>query len=249
MPELRMLNERGMSFFASYLDDVRAGAVKGPPLELLDDPATSARIGKDAGLEQKLLPTRMDAAQYLQEVLRPLDRKDVDHNSGLWTWLSLFFFEQLCPRGSDGIRKVKATYRYLLPRPVDPEHFRHYYRHLLAGAYTTLRMHARGARLLLCGAIDKFDDFNEQVASRQELITNRSLVQTLDVLYFDFAEGSAKRGAAPNKRKPGTLRRLIDVVSQVDLTYDLYSMTAEEFLAVLPAEFDSWAGRSPSPNV
>jgi len=42
------------------------------------------------------------------------------------------------------------------------------------------------------------------------------------------------------KDMPGTLYRFIDVIQQLDLTYDLYSMNGEEILGLLPPEFDRW---------
>jgi len=39
---------------------------------------------------------------------------------------------------------------------------------------------------------------------------------------------------------PGTLYRFIDVVQQLGLTYDLYSMTGDQILQLLPSEFDRW---------
>jgi hypothetical protein len=42
------------------------------------------------------------------------------------------------------------------------------------------------------------------------------------------------------KSSPGTLLRFIDIIQQLDLTYDLYSMSGEEILALLPPEFDKW---------
>ena len=40
----------------------------------------------------------------------------------------------------------------------------------------------------------------------------------------DTKKDRPKRGAASTKRKPGTLRRFVDLIQQLDLTYDLYSM-------------------------
>jgi hypothetical protein len=39
---------------------------------------------------------------------------------------------------------------------------------------------------------------------------------------------------------PGTLLRFIDVVQQLDLNFDLYSMNAEALIGLLPSEFDAW---------
>jgi hypothetical protein len=36
------------------------------------------------------------------------------------------------------------------------------------------------------------------------------------------------------------VRRLVAVIQQFDLTYDLYAMTADQILTLLPPEFDRW---------
>jgi len=52
---------------------------------------------------------------------------------------------------------------------------------------------------------------------------------------------SLKRGAADSKgKRPGSLRRLITVIDQFSLTYDLYGMNDDEILDLLPSEFERW---------
>lgn len=66
-------------------------------------------------------------------------------------------------------------------------------------------------------------DVSGRFASRMQLISNRALVQAVDKLYFDPGSegaGRPKRGALTRTR-PGNLRRLVTVVQQLDLTYDL----------------------------
>jgi len=36
------------------------------------------------------------------------------------------------------------------------------------------------------------------------------------------------------------LRRFVDVLQQLDVNYDLYSMSAEAIVGLLPDEFDKW---------
>jgi len=160
-------------------------------------------------------------------------------SSTLWNWLGLFYFNQLCQPSPNGTRKPGKNYRYLLPPVTSTDHFRHYYRHLLAGPYRVLRLHPEGARALLSNSVDEAGDFNEQVASRLELVTNRAFVGAIDALYFDSDKDKPKRGAL-NYKKPGTLRRLIDLHSQLDMTYDLYSLSTAQFLQLLPREFERW---------
>ncbi len=242
---VRKLNEKGIALFRDFIAAARRGQKASPPHQLLYDPATSAPTEGEARVEPMKFVSRLQAAEYLTAVLDGLGREEVDHSPGLWNWLSLFYFEELCPEVG-GTRKVGKEYRYVLTPVSDPEHFRHYYRHLLAGAYTIHNLHASRdvGRILLCGAVEKFDDFNEQLASRQEFVTNSGLMGAVDVLYFDETKSKPKRGAASNKRKPGTLRRFVDVIQQLDLTYDLYSMTAKELVDILPGEFTRWARSS-----
>jgi len=82
--------------------------------------------------------------------------------------------------------------------------------------------------------------FHHQLAVRQTLITNKGILKAAHQMYFNPADVRPKRGALIEKKSPGTLIRFIDVIQQLDLTYDLYSMTAEEILALLPPEFDKW---------
>jgi hypothetical protein len=241
MRTVRRFNQEGTRLFGEYLSRLREGASMDPPRALLDDPATSRSLEGGAQVESRVFDSRRQAGQYLFQVLDgKVPRALVDHNPDLWNWLSLFYFDQLCPRRSDGTRNVRSDYRYILKPVSDPDHFRHYYRHLLAGAYTLFRQYRDGAGVLLAGAVDKFDDFNEQLASRQEFVSNAGIIEAVDLLYYDQGSDRPKRGAASNKRRPGTLRRFVDVIQQLDLTYDLYSLTGPELLKLLPPEFNRW---------
>jgi len=92
----------------------------------------------------------------------------------------------------------------------------------------------------LSDALNKSSKYYEELSSRQGLITNRGVIEAANLLYFDTKQRKPKRGAAVTSKKPGTIMRFIDVIQQFDLTHDLYSMTGEEVLALLPSEFDEW---------
>jgi hypothetical protein len=239
MAILRKLTEKGTSQFSEYLLRLANGANEKPPLELLVGPESSLLIEGAEHIESSKFTTRLEAAQYLHKILVHVPASEIDHNPGLWNWLALYYFDQLCPATPSGTRKPGKTYRYVLPPITSAEHFRHYYRHLLAGPYRVLRLHPAGARALLSNPIAEAGDFNEQVASRLELVTNAAFVGAIDALYFDTDKDKPKRGAL-NRKKPGTLRRLIDLHGQLDLTYDLYSLSTAQLLDLLPREFGKW---------
>jgi hypothetical protein len=149
-----------------------------------------------------------------------------------------FFFDQVCPASERGVREPGEIARHVLS-----DRSQKYYRHLLAGPYRLIQLHGDNARVFLYGPLPEHGDFSEQLASRMQIITNRSLISAIYQLYFDptaSAAGRPKRGALTRSR-PGNLRRLIAVIQQFDLTYDMYAMTASQILDLLPPkEFSRW---------
>lgn len=232
---VRILNEQGIRGFREYLADLRAGSRRDPPDEILTDPWCSAKVQGSVGVEQHVFDSRLDAAKYLIEALRPLGRSTVEQNIGLWSWLSLFYFDQVCPVIRNGKRIPGQDYRHILDTDS-----RRYYRHLLVGPYTVFQLHGEGVPVLLCNPLPRPSKFYEELSSRQGFVTNKGVMEAANLLYYDARQRKAKRGSAVTSRMPGTLFRFIDVVQQLDLTYDLYSMTGQEVLDLLPSEFDEW---------
>jgi hypothetical protein len=232
---IRALSEEGISSFREYLANLREGSLASPPRELLSNPRSSVRLDFDVEVEEQTFATALDAAKYLYGVLGSLGYSRIDQDVGIWSWLSLRYFDQLCPVRKGGIRRPGHDSRFILV----PE-FRYYYRHLLFGAYTAYKLHEERAPLLFYGPLSEMNKFRLELACRQGFITNRGVVEAASLLYYDPQRGAAKPGAAATTRKPGTLFRFIDVIQQLDLTYDLYSMTGEQVLDLLPSEFNGW---------
>ena len=57
-------------------------------------------------------------------------------------------------------------------------------------------------------------------------------------LYVDKKSRKIKRYAASKAEEPGSSRRLIAVLKQLDRTYALNTMTPEAIMGLLPEEFD-----------
>ena len=94
--------------------------------------------------------------------------------------------------------------------------------------------------MLLSGPLYETSRYYLELSARQGFITSRGIIEAANILYFDSENGKPKRGPAVTTRKPGALIRFIDVVQQLDLTHDLYSMTGEDVIALLPPEFNEW---------
>lgn len=234
----RKLNDAGLARFTEYLKRISSGEPLDPPWHLLTDDDSSEALMGTAEVESQSFPTKLAAARYLNERLGRLDRVEVDNNVGLWTWLSLFYFNEVCPAGPHGVRKPGEIVRHVLS-----QHAQKYYRHLLAGPCRLLQIHKQNARIFLYGEVPVHGDFSEQLASRMQFISNPPLIEAVDRLYYDpsSSNGDAKpkRGALTRTR-PGNLRRFVTVMQQFDLTYDMYAMTSDQILALLPDEFDRW---------
>ena len=232
---VRAMNEKGIQQFREYLTQLREGSTQQPPMELFRNSAYSSESRSSVNIERRLFGSKLEMAKYLDEKLKEFPQSQVDQDVGLWSWLLLYYFDQVCPANKSGRRIPGQDYRYILELD-----YRRYYRHLLAGPYNIFRLHGEGAPLLLSGPPDRISKYYEELSSRQGFITNKGVIEAANLLYFDSEKKNPKRGPAVTTRKPGTLIRFIDVVQQLDLTHDLYSMTGDEVLALLPSEFDEW---------
>lgn len=228
---LRRFTEIGINRF----DDFRASSLRAVDQlhEILHDDAFSERVSADIEVEQRRLPTRFSVGEYLHGLLDDVAAPGLNTDVGAWTWLSAFYFEQICPQGSspgDRPRWVPAV-----------DNYRQYYRHLLAGPYLIYRAHSDNphrAMALLANPPHQPGDIAEQLASRQELVTNPSVMEVATRLYINAATNSPKRGAAG--RGPGSARRLAVVLNQLDLTWDLYGLDPDKLLDLLPEEFEQF---------
>jgi hypothetical protein len=176
----------------------------------------------------------MEAAAVLTDVLASAGVSDPERDAGLWAWLAAVYFETLCRKDKTGHLKPGERARWI------PElsNFQRYYRHLLLGPYLIYRAHSdqpTRVAALLCGHVSSPGDIAEQLASRMELVSNRTLMQVATQLYVSPTTGKAKPGAGG--KGGGSARRLADIVNQLDLTWDLYDMDAEGLLVLLPKEF------------
>lgn len=237
---IRKFTDEGIEQFRNYLADLREGSTSPPPLHLLSDPNTSEPINGGGEIENRNFSTRLDLARYLDDTLAVIESDSIETDVHLWSWLSLFYFDQVCPVEKNGVRKPGRDYRHILEPSYPNGH-----RHLIGGVYLVYTVYELGeglTRLLLWTPLHMESKFHHQLAVRQTLITNRGILDAAHQMYFNGLEGIPKRGALGEKDSPGTLLRYIDVIQQLDLNYDLYSMSGDKVLELLPPEFNKWKG-------
>jgi hypothetical protein len=233
MTILRSLNPNGIAAFRGYLQQIRDGAEfrANPAVLYVDD--YSSRLPHPIEVAPRTFANKFEAAEYLHHLLSNTGANTDD--IGLWSWLALFYFDQLSPVDSEGRRRPREDYHYI---PSTDSGW-HRERHLLAGPYKLFAMHRERARLLLHPPVHQHGAFVYQLGARRDLVTNKGLIEAIDLLYWDTKRNAPKRGATTETR-PGNLHRLITVIQQLDFNYDLYGMRADEILRLLPSEFDAW---------
>jgi hypothetical protein len=233
--KIRRFTAEGLSQFGAYLGNLRADHQLEPPFYLLADPNASESIDVDGEVENKPFAARFEAAAYLSEKLATTGIQDLDRDAGLWAWLTLFYFDQLCPAAKGGARKVGELARYI---PLI-ETSRRYYRHMLMGPVMMYRAHIDRPNRLLALLSNPMSVATSETyrlfIENPTLIACRAVVDVATWLYYDSARGKLKRGAG--SKDAGGCRRLVEYLQQIDCTYDLPIMTKDRLSGMLPSEF------------
>jgi hypothetical protein len=236
--KLHRLNDNGLTRFGQFLDALVTEPIFSVPTELLTHPSCAEVIAPGIEIEQRQFADRMEAAKYLDEILSDVKDRDIPRDAGLWAWLTLFFFDQVCPVDADGSRKVGAQRATWIPQT---DVTRRFYRHALLGPYLAYRAHRdapeRG-RVLLADPMRVTTSEAFRLFIETAFVNMPAPVELATQFYFNPETQKLRRGAGT--KGPGGLRRFLGVLQQLDLTFDLHSLTVERLKALLPNEFGKW---------
>lgn len=235
MIRLRILSDQGIEKFREYIQSLKDNPNALRP-DLNIEPYSNEFQSAVEINEKTIFSTKMELGEYLVHCFENagIGRSSVIGVRGLWTWLAYLFFDQLCPL-ENGTRKLLDTAKYICS-----SHYTDYYRHLVAAPYDIYSLHGNNSKLFLHNPLYEHNDFIEQFASKQYIISNANLIEVIHRLYWDEKKNRPKTGAQ-SKSRHGYHRRLKKVFDQFELTYDIYnSMISDELLNLLPEEFDDW---------
>ena len=237
------LTEEGMRQAETYLKSIRQFGWMPLPTGLLSDHKYAEPVEPEAYVESRGFANRREAGQYLAAQLEPLGSGAVAGNAYLWSWLGMFYLEQTA---HDGRRGAYAEIAHLIdPRTHDSRDRSH---HRLMMAYDVWTLHGEDAWLLLDAPAGSMGQFTLRVVQSPELFRSRGVVQLIHQLYADRATRRLRRGALGTDNAtapPGSLPRIIRVLNQLSMTYDVYGMTGEQLLPLLPQEFDRFRSLVP----
>src|SRR5688572_16305617 len=145
---VRSFNANGIETFRRFLAECRQNPSAAVPRSLLSEEALTDAVLPQIDVTPQRFGTKADAARYLVDLLEPLSEHEVLEDAGLWTWLTLYFFDEVCP-ARDGKRDVKNDYTYVF----EPKSVRHFYRHLLFIAWRALKLAGEHSRIFLSAQV------------------------------------------------------------------------------------------------
>lgn len=238
---IRSFNTSGVAAFESFLWRYQnREAEVGEAHALAENTSLSEIVDRQLKVDIPVIASKKKLAEMVCQAFKDAGTTELPivpttEYQHMWTWLACRSFDLIRTRRTDRVLRESAYY-------VCSQDWNRFYRHRIAGPariYWLFRDRIRDANLLLHGEASEHSDWEAQLAGRQGRIRNLELTATANRLYWNFEQSRPKRGAQTRSR-PGTLRRLLAFIDQVDLTYDVNSMTPDQILDLLPAEFDRW---------
>jgi hypothetical protein len=235
---IRMFTEAGVVRFREYLQQVKGNATTAAPAALLYDPVLSQVIDPDVQIKFAYFGTTLEMVEYLHPAVLELPLRDKFYNTGLYAWLSAFYFDVVCPL-EKGSRKPGEEARHIPQRRTYMAH-----RHLIAAP---LRMYAshglNHSIILLYSRPNTMNGFLRRVLENPEIAMNSGMLEAIHLLYWDEKKQQPKPSSSHDK--PGALQRFISVMNQFNLTYDLQGMNGQQIVKLLPKrEFGRWLGKA-----
>jgi len=236
MAAVRVLNQEGLGVFKEYLAASRTGSDDPPPRHILWDGAYSDPFAPDVVVEQRTFQNAFQFGEYLTELFVSCEARDISRNHALWSWLALFFIDQIAPADEGGHRKILEDALYVLDANFI---FRRYYRHMVRSPWQAVRLHGENAKiLLLSSGKGARTEVAEQLGAYADIFGCTTVIAAAYRLWFDPTSQKPRRGSGG--KGVGSPRRLAAVVRQLQLKYDLSDCPLPNFLKLLPHEFDKW---------
>ena len=234
---IRVFNDAGLNEFERIINELKLGSLKSIPEDLLFSDEYSDVNEPIVNIEKVDYKNKNELIPYLTQQLNLRSNKDLYFNKGLWSWLTAFYFDNICPIDGNGKRKINETAFYILR---DPKNYTKFYRHLLAYPSRIYSELDDSAKIFLIGSFSKRGEITEQFGAYQEIALNKGILDAANLMYWDEAAKNLKRGAAG--KGSGSARRLVRIIRQYQMTYDLNSMNGKDIVELLPFEFAKWKG-------
>jgi hypothetical protein len=229
--KLRRLNAEGKKAFVDLIATMKQEPTpNNSASELACDEALTEIMDHSAELSMKSFASRFDMALHIHDVLASIPQPKLMGDDGLWNWLALSYFDQICGKDKNGNWKPDAQANYVR----DLGFLR--YRHSVYLPWWLVGKYEQKARFLLSKEPSTRGEVIEQLTSVQYYPSCEGVMMAARELYWDHEAECLKKGSGG--AGPGSPRRFQAVLSQVEINYDLFSIDKEVVLDLLPREFD-----------
>jgi len=229
--KIRKLNAQGINEFSTFIENIRTGKNQNIPLHLLDSELYSEPLELDLEVTETRFNSRFEIGEYLTSVFCDKDIQSIIGDHGFWSWLALLWFDQLCPQ-VNGLRKPSKEYNYILSK-----NYKHRPRHAIYMTWQLVSRYHDDAKFMLSKEPSTRGEITEQMMARQEILSSEGVMRLASALYYDPETGIFKKGAA-SRKSAGCVSRYISWLQQLQVTFDIFSITKEKLEALLPAEFN-----------
>jgi hypothetical protein len=186
--------------------------------------------------------TAQEMATAIIEAAGTRSIQELIHGNGLWAWLTFILRDVLFPADVNGQRKLGEVHRWF---PSNPDDFQKAQRHLVRMPVVLQLSLGPDADYLLCGPPSVLPEIREQMTSQQDMF-DLNFQRAARNLYFDASAGKLKKGIAG--KGGGSARRLATVRKQFDVTWNLFDVTPDRLLEMLPREFDRFKSDNTPPT-
>lgn len=234
---IRRFNQQGVEAFREYLRQVKLDAkaklpVQPVPVELLTSDTTSELTTYVMPTLPEVFATKMDLASFVDRVFPRNKYDEIRIDVGMWTWLAACMFDQI----TNGRKKFKEERAYVAGLS-----YREFYRHLILGPYFiyfNAKEDLSRVQVLLYDDPTTMNEVMVQFGSYQTLMQNKGLQAVVQRLYYDPEKGRIRRGAGGKDK--GTPRRLMDLLCQLELNFDLQSVSDSRLWDMVTPEFSKF---------
>ena len=230
----REFTAKGIARARQFLDEVRKNPTgpKSPPHELLRGSECTRAFRGDIRVDSRWHPfsTRREIGDYLSPRLAPVRARVADRTS-FWSWLGMFHFEDTV-RIVDRVAQLSPLDETFVIDPLDKQNLRGMHRHYLRAAWQLYEVHGDDAGFLLDQHPTARGFIADRIFQSQRVFNSASVVPLILGLYTEASR--MRRGF---QDRPGGLRHLLRVLDQLERTHDVYGMTHEALIRILPPEF------------
>ena len=195
---LRRFNDDGVEQFRQNLAQLGQDPTLPPPSELLDASALTEAVPGARALTRPGFATKCQAAEYLSHLLKPVQGPDLFQDVGLWSWLTLFYFDDVCP--SKQGKRAPLQRAHYVPEPWD---HRRFYMHLLASSLRILQLAPVHNCLFLEYPPHVRSEVMQAMMSRLYLMRIPCIPEAIETLYYDPTRRRPKvRALNPKQKRP-----------------------------------------------